>query len=57
MMQYDLNRQEKEKPRTINMLELDELYSYFYDLKKNEKNILRYGLLLIGTEVKLLHLM
>jgi transposase-like protein len=56
MLSYDINREEKEKPRTINILELDELYSYFYDIKKNEKNISKYGLLLIGTEIKLLHL-
>jgi hypothetical protein len=56
LLSYDLDRKEKEKPRTINILELDELYSYFYDLKKNEKNMSKYGLLLIGTEIKLLHL-
>jgi transposase-like protein len=55
LLSYDLNRKEKEKPRTIYILELDELYSYFYDLKKNEKNTSKYGLLLIGTEIKLLH--
>jgi hypothetical protein len=56
LLSYDLNKKEKEKPRTINILELDELYSYFYDIKKNEKNMSKYGLLLIGTEVRLLHL-
>jgi transposase-like protein len=56
LMRFDLARKEKEKPRTINILELDELYSYFYDIKKNKKNILKYGLLLIGTEIKLLRL-
>jgi transposase-like protein len=56
LMQYDLARKEKEKPGTIEILELDELYSYFYDLKKNEKNMLKYGLLWIGTEIKLLRL-
>jgi hypothetical protein len=55
MLSYDIdNKREKEKPRTINILELDELYSYFYDIKK--KNMSKYGLLLIGIEIKLLHL-
>jgi transposase-like protein len=57
LLSYDLDRKKKEKPKTINILELDELYSYFYDLKKNEKNMSKYGLLLIGTDVRLLHLM
>ena len=35
---------------------MDELYSYNYDLKKKEKKELKYGLLLIGEEIKLLHM-
>ena len=51
------NKPPKPKPKTIDILELDELYSYCYDLKKNEKKReSKYGLLLIGTEIKLLHL-
>lgn len=44
------------KPKTIKVVEMDELYTYVYDLKKNKKNMLKYGLLLIGTEVKLFHI-
>ena len=40
----------------IDILEMDELYSYYYDLKKKEKKELKYGLLLIGEEIKLLHM-
>ena len=35
---------------------MDELYSYYYDLKRKEKKELEYGLLLIGEEIKLLHM-
>jgi hypothetical protein len=55
-LSQDLGRREKEKPRTIEILEVDELYSSFWDLKKNEENMSKYGLLLIGEDVKLLHL-
>jgi transposase-like protein len=61
LLQYDIARikednQVNKPPETIPILELDELWSYFYDLKKNEKNISKYGLLLIGTTIKLLHI-
>ena len=44
------------KPKTIKVVEMDELYTYVYNLKKNKKNMLKYGLLLIETEVKLFHI-
>ena len=50
------NNKNNNKPKTIEVLELDELYTYFYDLKKNKEKNVKYGLLLIGTKVKLLHL-
>lgn len=48
------------KKQTINILEMDELWSYYTDKdketnKKIKKN-LKYGLLLTETEIKLLHL-
>lgn len=61
LLNYDIHRQKQSNqinkpPETIEVLELDELWSYFYDIKKNERNISRYGLLLIGTKIKLLHI-
>jgi transposase-like protein len=53
-LSYDLAG--KEKPRTIETLEIGEFYNYFYDLEKNKKNRSEYGLLLTEAEVKLLHL-
>ena len=56
-LKIDLDKEKKkEKSKTIEVLEMDELYSKYYDLKKNEWNTLKYGLLLIGEEIKLLHL-
>ncbi|MDR2760877.1 MAG: hypothetical protein LBB09_03465 [Rickettsiales bacterium] len=57
LLNYDIRRQKQSNqinkpPETIEALESDELRSYFYDLKKNERNISKYGLLLIGTEIK-----
>jgi hypothetical protein len=54
LLSIDVEEVEKPKPTTIKVLELDELHSYFTNLKKNEKNQLKYGLLLIGTDIKLL---
>jgi transposase-like protein len=61
LLSYDINlvkenNQFNKPPETINILELDELYSYFYDIKKNEENMSKYGLLWIGTKTKLLHI-
>lgn len=54
------NNKEKDKDKNISkkidILEMDELWSYYYDIKKNEEKELKYGLLLIGEEIKLLHL-
>jgi transposase-like protein len=36
-LKQELEKQEKQKPRTIEILELDELYSHFYDLKKTPR--------------------
>ena len=56
-LQLDIDKNnKKQKPKTIEILELDELYTYFYNLKKNKEKNAKYGLLLIETEVKLLHL-
>jgi hypothetical protein len=57
-LSYDIKRQEKERARTIEVLELDELYSKYYDIKKkkNEQKGSKYGLLLTESEVKLLHI-
>ena len=57
LLNYDINlieQKNKEKPKSIEVLEMDELYSKYYDLKKNEE--LKYGLLLTETGIKLLHL-
>ena len=56
LLNQDLKKDKKEKPRTIKIIEMDELYTYVYNLKKNEKNMPKYGLLLIEKEIKLLHL-
>ncbi|MDR2777197.1 MAG: hypothetical protein LBB24_00265, partial [Rickettsiales bacterium] len=57
LLWFDTEREKiKEKPKTIEILELDELYSYFYNIKKNKGNRSKYGLLLIEEEVRLLHL-
>jgi transposase-like protein len=47
---------DKIKSHTIEILEMDELYSKYYDSKKNEQKESKYGLLLIDNEIKLLHL-
>jgi hypothetical protein len=39
LLSYDLSQREKEKPKTIEILELDELYAYFYDLKKHKEYV------------------
>ena len=51
IVEEKLSKQE-EKPREIEVLEMDELYTYIQ--KKNNKY--EYGLLLIGEEMKLLHI-
>ena len=50
------NNTNKNIPKKIDILEMDELWSYYYDLKKNEEKESKYGLLLTETEIKLLHL-
>ena len=54
------NNKEKDKDKNISkkidILEMDELWSYYYDIKKKEEKESKYGLLLIGEEIKLLHL-
>lgn len=50
------NNNNNNKPKTIEILELDELYTYFYDIKKNNEKTSKYGLLLTETEIKLLHI-
>ena len=54
------DNKEKDKDKNISkkidILEMDELWSYYYDLKKKEEKESKYGLLLIGTEIKLLHI-
>ena len=52
----DNNGNNGNKPKTIEILELDELYTYFYDIKKNKERISKYGLLLIDNKIKLLHI-
>jgi transposase-like protein len=54
LSKYDTEkRNKKEKSITIETLELDELYTYFSDLRKNRKNMLKYGLVLIEDKIKL----
>ncbi|HSQ97383.1 MAG TPA: hypothetical protein VLL98_01545 [Rickettsiales bacterium] len=60
-LQFDVNInkdkiQKEEKPKTIEILELDELYTWFYNIKKNEEKKSKYGLLLTETEIKLFHI-
>ena len=52
----DIITANRNKPKTIEVLELDELYTYFYDLKKNKEKMSKYGLLLTETEIKLFHI-
>ena len=57
LVKEDIEEERKNKePETIEVLEIDELYSYLYDLKKNEKFTSKYGLLLTEEKMKLLHL-
>ena len=53
---YKKDNKNNNKKKTIDILEMDELWSYYYDLKKKEEKESKYGLLLIGTEIKLLHI-
>lgn len=40
LLNYDIKRlDKKEKPRTIEIIELDKLYTYVYDLKKERENV------------------
>ena len=55
MLNIDVGNR-KDKNKKIDILEMDELWSYYYDLKKKEEKESKYGLLLIGEEIKLLHL-
>ena len=58
------NNKDKDKNKNIqkkiDILEMDELYSYYCDIrkerKKNEEKESKYGLLLTETEIKLLHI-
>ena len=50
------NKERSKRKNKIDILEMDELWSYYYDLKKKEEKESKYGLLLIGTEIKLLHI-
>ncbi|MDR2778523.1 MAG: hypothetical protein LBB13_03440 [Rickettsiales bacterium] len=57
LLSYDLDRNRKgKKPKTVKILELYELHSYFCNIKKNRENRSKYGLLLIEEEIKLLRL-
>lgn len=57
LLQVDIEKiKEKEKSQTIEIIEMDELYSKYYDLKKNKQKESKYGLLLIDDQIKLLHL-
>ena len=58
LLKSDCNDKDNNKKKTtIKILELDELYSYYYNFKKNKKNISKYGLLLTETDMKLIHLL
>lgn len=58
LLKLDCNDKDNNKKKTtIKILELDELYSYYYNFKKNKKNISKYGLLLTETDMKLIHLL
>ena len=58
------NNKDKDKNKNIqkkiDILEMDELYSYYCDIrkerKKDEEKESKYGLLLTETEIKLLHI-
>ena len=60
------NNKDKDKDKNkniqkkIDILEMDETYSYYCDIrkerKKNEEKESKYGLLLTETEIKLLHI-
>ena len=52
----DKDKNNNIKKKKIDILEMDELWSYYYDLKKNEEKESKYGLLLTETEIKLLHI-
>ena len=57
LVKEDIEEERRSKElETIEVLEIDELYSYLYDLKKNKKFISKYGLLLTEEKMKLLHL-
>ena len=57
LVKEDIEEERRNKEvETIEVLKIDELYSYLYDLKKNKKFILKYGLLLIEEKIKLLRL-
>ena len=54
ILKNDLEEEKKDKkPETI---EIDELYSYLYDFKKNKRFMSKYGLLWIEEKIKLLRL-
>ena len=57
ILKNDLEEEKKnKKPETIEVLEIDELYSYLYDFKKNKRFMSKYGLLWIEEKIKLLRL-
>ena len=57
ILKNDLEEEKKDKkPETIEVLEIDELYSYLYDFKKNKRFMSKYGLLWIEEKIKLLRL-
>ena len=57
ILKNDLEEEKKnKKPETIEVLEIDELYSYLYDLKKNKRFMSKYGLLWVEEKIKLLRL-
>jgi hypothetical protein len=57
ILKNDLEEEKKDKkPETIEILEIDELYSYLYDFKKNKRFMSKYGLLWIEEKIKLLRL-
>jgi transposase-like protein len=60
LLRWDINRmkednQKNKPPETIEILELDELYTWYWDLKKNENFTSKYGLPLTEEKVKLSH--
>jgi transposase-like protein len=56
LAQENLRIQDEEPAKIIEMLELDEMYSYYYDLKKNAEKKLKFGLQLTEIEVQLLRI-